>query len=212
MINYTPRLFIVVGSPASGKDELIKAVNTLGNLHANIVPKHADRDTRWDDDNEMICRKHLDNQGKLVDNPEYDLKNCDIVYTNYGTQYGIKSGDIWDGLQAGIHQVLVVSNVNALNELKVIFGELAIFLYVYSSITKEEYMKKEQMKLMEKEQESQNAGVEYLKRREENFDMAWNLYERNFMLFDHVFIYADREEDLFDQIFRLFRYYEKRGV
>lgn len=210
MINYTPRLFIVVGSPASGKDELIKAVNTLGNLHARIVPKHTDRNARWDDDNEMICKKIFNSRGELVDNSDYDLENCDITYLNYGTNYGIKTSDIWNGFQAGIHQVLVVSNVKALNELKTIFGKLAVFLYVYSSITKDEYMKKEQMKMAQKNMLDSEGGIEYLKRREENFDMAWNLYERNFNMFDHVFIYANKEEDLFDQIFRLFRYYENR--
>src|SRR5699024_4925962 len=108
-----------------------------------IVPKHTDRNARWDDDNEMICKKIFNSRGELVDNSDYDLENCDITYLNYGTNYGIKTSDIWNGFQAGIHQVLVVSNVKALNELKTIFGKLAVFLYVYSSITKDEYMKKE---------------------------------------------------------------------
>ena len=50
MINYTPRVFVVVGNPASGKDELIKAINILGSTHAQIVPKYTNRDWRWNDE------------------------------------------------------------------------------------------------------------------------------------------------------------------
>lgn len=212
MINYTPRVFVVVGNPASGKDELIKAVNMLGSLHAKIVPKYTNRDWRWDDEEEIICEHIPNDYGVMVENPCYDIVNCDIIYCNYGTIYGIKSNDIWDGLKKGIHQVLVVSNIEALNKLKTIFGELAIFLYVYSEIKKEEYLEKEYTKLLERGDVNLGETNEYLKNREANFDMAWNLYERNFSLFDHVFIFADKEEDLFDQIFRLFRYYENRSA
>lgn len=211
MINYTPRVFVVVGSPASGKDELIKAVNILGSIHAQIVPKHTDRDWRWDDEEEMICERILDSTGQMVQNPDFDIESCDIIYQNYGTIYGIKTNDIWEGLKEGIHQVLVVSNIDALNKLKEIFGELAVFLYVYSEINKEEYMKKEYEKLLERGDVNQGETNEYLKKREDNFDMAWYLYERNFNLFNHVFIFTNKEEDLFDQIFRLFRYYENRS-
>lgn len=70
-------------------------------------------------------------------------------------------------------------------------------------------MQRELRKFKEKDFDNKFKS-EYLKQREENFDMAWNLYEDNFMLFNHVFIFTNREEDLYDQIFRLFRYYENR--
>ncbi len=210
MISYTPRVFVVVGSPGSGKDELIKAVNILGSIHAKIVSKYTNRNWRWDDEEEMICEHIFDNEGRMVQNPEYDIANCDIVYQNYGATYGIKTNSIWCGLQEGIHQVLVVSNINALNKIKEIFGELAVFLYVYSEVNREEYIEKEYDKLLERGETSDGKINEYLIKREENYDMAWNLYEKNFNLFNHVFIFTNREEDLFDQIFRLFRYYENR--
>ena len=143
MYNYTPRLFLVTGNPASGKDELISAVNIIGSLHAEIVSKHTNRNWRFGDDVEMICAKIPDpnNENKFVDNPEYMLHDCDVVYENYDTKYGIKTPDIWDKLMNGVMQVLVVSNIDALNQLKQKFGDLAVTVYVYSSITKEEYVK-----------------------------------------------------------------------
>lgn len=214
MQSFTPRLFIVVGNPASGKDELISAVNILGSLHAEIVPKHTNRSWRPGDDAEMICEwipSDNDDISELMHNDKFDLDGCDITYTNYNAKYGIKTDAIWDKLRTGVSQVLVVSNKEALNELKNIFGSLAVILYVYSQVTREEYLEKERLKEEKKMREDPNykSDPNYLKQRADNFDMSWKLYEDNFMLFDHVFIYADKEEDLFDQIFRLFRAYEK---
>lgn len=210
MINYTPKLFIVVGNPASGKDQLIRAVNTLGKLHADIVPKHTDRPQRIDDGNEMICKYTFDINGNLVRNPNYNMERCNIHYENYKTKYGVDTDNIWEGLSKGVHQVLVVSNIKALNQLKEIFGNLAVIIYIYSEVTKEEYLQQEKRNFKNKTSNNKLSIDKYLKEREKNFDMAYKLYEENFMLFDHVFIFTDREEDLYDQIFRLFRYYENR--
>jgi ribose 1,5-bisphosphokinase PhnN len=209
MKNYTPRLFLIVGNPASGKDELIAAVNTIGSLHAEIVPKHTDRKWRVGDDEEMICAQMPDpkNENKIIPNPVFDLDNCDVIYENYSNKYGIKTADIWDKLRNGVVQVLVVSNKNALNQLKGKFGKLAVVVYVYSQITREEYLAQERKK--QKEGPHHQIDEKYLQTRAENFDMSWKIYVENFLLFDHVLIYANRQEDLFDQIFRLFKAYEK---
>lgn len=131
MINYTPKLFIVVGSPDSGKYELIRSINTLGKLHADIVPKYTDRNFRYDDGNEMICKFIINDSGEFVINPHYNMNRCNIQYENYNTKYGIDTDDIWNGLKKCVHQVLVVSNINALNQLKRIFGNLAVIIYIF---------------------------------------------------------------------------------
>lgn len=212
MINYTPKLFIVVGNPASGKDELIRAINSLGKLHADIIPKHTNRHWRFEDGNEMICKYIPNDSGEFIINPQYRIDDCEVKYENYNSKYGINTKDIWDGLKRGVHQVLVVSNIDALNKLRKVFGGIVVMIYIYSEVTKSEYLEKEMQKLQLHSANTENTDVsEYIKTREENFDMAWQLYEDNFMLFDHVFIFTAREEDLYDQIFRLFRYYENRN-
>jgi len=214
MFTFTPRLFLVVGNPASGKDELIAAVNVIGSLHAEIVPKHTNRKWHADDYNEMICEKipnPADPFADYIDNPNYDIDNCDIVYENYGSKYGIKTVDIWDGLMRGTMQVLVVSNSKALNQLINAFGKLAVTLYVYSPITRDAYIKstREKEERTHVENPYYLVDEEYISSRVKRFDMSWNIYVDNFMLFDHVLIFADKQEDLFDQIFRLFRAYER---
>ena len=210
MHNFTPKIFLVVGSPGSGKDELISAVNTIGTLHAEIVPKHTDRPVNKDDGDEMICRTMYTVAGDEVSNDLFDLDNCNVVYENYGTTYGIKTSVIWDKLRNGIIQVAVVSDSKALNQLKGHFGNLAVVVYVYSQITRDEYKARE-MKKLKKSYDNELTDDErnYIHKRVEDFDKAWDIYVENFMLFNHVLIYADMQEDLFDQVFRLFKAYEK---
>lgn len=215
MHNFTPRLFLVVGSPGSGKDELMTAVNTIGSLHAEIVPKHTSRLQNVDDGDEMICRAWLDTDGKTeIANPNWDLDGCDVKYENFGTQYGIKTSAIWDRLRQGIMQVAVVSDSDALNQLKGKFGNLAVVVYVYSQISREQYREQQiQNKLNPKNGTKKSQLTEddlaYIEKHVADFDKAWQIYVDNFILFDHVLIYADMQEDLFDQVFRLFKAYER---
>src|ERR1039458_8100197 len=130
----TPRLIAVVGSPGSGKDILVRAVNDMGSQHAQIVPKHTSRDRRSDDGREMIC----------PGDPGFGLDRCDIVYENYGTKYGVRTSRVWRGLRSGVSQVLVVSNCDALNRLREKFGELLVVVYVHSQVRPEDYKRKEQ--------------------------------------------------------------------
>jgi ribose 1,5-bisphosphokinase PhnN len=211
MHNFTPRIFLVMGSPASGKDELIAAVNTIGTLHAEIVPKHTSREVREDDGAEMICRTSYNLYGSIEDNSAFDLEGCDIKYENFGTTYGIKTSDVWDKLQQGIIQVAVVSDSDALNDLKGHFGNLAVVVYVYSQIGRDEYRQRELNKIRKKNGATELSVEDsnYIEKRVADFDKAWDIYVENFMLFDHVLVYADMQEDLFDQVFRLFKAYER---
>jgi len=186
----TPRLFVIVGTPGSGKDLLIRAVNQLGTLHAGIVPKHTSRARRDDDSEEMICPGHSN----------HDLDGCDIRYENYGDEYGIKSVEIWEGLRKGDSQVAVVSNLDAIKELQRIFSEFMVLVYVHSKMEAEEYQR-------QAVQYGGDAG--YVERRVAEYQHAFDLYLRHFLAFNHVLIYSGLPEDLYDQIFRLFRAYER---
>lgn len=183
------RLFVIVGSPGSGKDSLIRAVNDLGTQHAQIVPKHTSRQ-RWEDDrNEMIC----------PGDKEYGFGRCDIVYENYGDKYGIESSKIWTGLRRGVSHVIVVSNIDAINELREFFGELVVLVYVHSEIDADEYRRREA---------KYAKATGYVEQRVAEYQLAYSVYLDNFLAFDHVLISSNLQEDLFDQMFRLFRAYE----
>jgi ribose 1,5-bisphosphokinase PhnN len=195
---FVQKLFVIVGTPGSGKDLLIRAVGRLGTQHAQIVPKHSSRARRWwDDGDEIICRE----------DPGYDLGNCDIQYENYGDRYGIKSSQIWEGLSDGIFQVVVVSNVEAINKLRDTFGELVALVYVHSEVDADEYRRIE----AERKSDPEYLDAEYVEQRVKNYRLAFDIFLENYLAFNHVLINSSPAENLYDQMFRLFRAYE-RGV
>jgi len=183
---------IVVGSPGSGKDELVRAVNRLGRQHAEVVPKHTDRArNKKKDGKEMIC----------PGDRGFALEACDLVYENFGSRYGIQTRRIWAGLRSGVFQVAVVSNVSAINNLRRTFGELVVLVYVHSEVTPDQYRTLETCS---------GYGKQYVESRARKYRMAFDAYLENYLAFDHVFIYVKgAEEDLYDQIFRAFRAYER---
>ncbi|HEX7242193.1 MAG TPA: hypothetical protein VF263_18045 [Longimicrobiaceae bacterium] len=181
---------MVVGTPGSGKDLLIRAVHDLGKQHATIVPKHTSRERRPDDGEELTFQ----------DDPDFDLAGSDLVYENYGSQYGIHFEGIWRGLQQGVFQVAVVSNIDAVNRLRYVFGSLVVLVFVHSEMSADEYG----------EVEAASRDSEYVQARQKDFEMAFRFYLRNYLAFDHVLLSSGAPEDLYDQIFRLFRAYESR--
>lgn len=191
---YVQRLFVIVGTPGSGKDLLIRAVNDLATQHARIVPKHTSRQRRQDDDDEIICPKDTG----------YDLEDCDIVYENYGDKYGIKTSQIWEGLGNGIFQVVVVSNVEAINKLRDIFGELVLLVYVHSEVDADDYRRIE----AERKSDPEYLDTEYVERRAKNYKLAFDIFLENYLAFNHVLINSGSSDNLIDQMFRLFRAYE----
>jgi hypothetical protein len=188
-MNFTPRLFVIVGTPGSGKDILIRAVNALGARHADAVPKHTSRDRRHDDGEEMIC----------PGDTGYDLGKCDIRYENYGDSYGIRSRRIWDGLRKQRFQVAVVSDIDAIRQLQEIFGQLMVLIYIHSEKSIEDY----------RADQEKYGDLGYVDRRVEEYEQARELYLKHFLAFNHVLISAGLDEDLYDQMFRLFRAYER---
>jgi guanylate kinase len=183
------RLIVLVGSPGSGKDQLIQAVNKLGAQHAEVIPKHTTRERLYDDEKEMI----------FASDENYDLKACDIQYINYGDRYGINSSLIWASLRKSIFPVVVVSNIDAINQLRDKFGDLIVLVYVHSEKDADKYKIDEAIK----------KGFHYVMPRVTEYRLAYEIYLNNFQAFDHVLINCDDPEDFYDQIFRLFRAYER---
>lgn len=183
------RLIVLVGSPGSGKDLLIRAVNKLGAQHAEVIPKHTSRERWQDDEQEMI----------FADDQNYGLESCDIQYSNYGDQYGINSSLIWASLSKGVFPVVVVSNIDAINQFRNKFGDLIVLVYVHSEKDGEKY----------KNEEAKLKGAHYIQPRVAEYRQAYEIYLNNFQAFDHVLINCGDPEDLYDQMFRLFRAYEQ---
>lgn len=175
-------IFVVVGGKNSGKDEIIRAVYELGRLHAQTIPKFTSRARQTDDGREIRCNYVFTKNSQDI---AYEVRSqedekcfkCDIVYKKNDNYYGIDSQQIWEGLRNHKFQVLVASEIEAIDSLKKKFGSLVKLIYIHG-------------------QDNEEDTPEF------------QMFVKNFDAFDHVLIYESRKEDLFDQLFRLFRAYE----
>jgi len=50
------RIFVIAGNAASGKDELVRALLTMGKMQARVLPKYTMRQQEQEDGKEMICQ------------------------------------------------------------------------------------------------------------------------------------------------------------
>lgn len=175
-------IFVVVGGECSGKDEIIRGVHDLGGLHAQVISKFTSRMRQPDDGREIRCNyifEEVPEEGiyrvsSQEDDKEYE---CDIVYIKNDNYYGIDSHQIWKGLRNHKFQVLVASEIEAINSLMKKFGSLVKLIYIHGKDERED-------------------------------SPEFKMFIENFDAFNHVLIYESRKEDLFDQLFRLFRAYE----
>lgn len=175
-------IFVIVGEKKSGKDEIIRAVYKLGGMHAQIVPKYTSRGRRQEDGKEIkynyLFEKKNGEDGYRVKARENSREvECDIVYKRNDNYYGINTHQIWKGLRSHKFQVIVVSEIEAINSLRRQFGSLVKLIYIHG-------------------QNDSSDSIEF------------QLFVKYFDFFDHVLIYESRKEDLYDQLFRLFRAYE----
>lgn len=182
------KIYLFTGNPGSGKDDALETIRVQGILHSIIVPKHTTRARKEDDGEEMICPE---------DNG-FNMEECDIQYTNYGSTYGINTEDITQRLKDGISSSIVVSNKGAIEELERKFPEEVVKIYI-QGLSKEEYILQQKDYLEE----------EYVRNRIEEYEMADELYYDQWLDFDHVIINNGDLVDLKVQIDTIQRYYEE---
>ncbi len=178
------KILVITGSENSGKDQIMSAMQDLAKNKTIIIKKHTSRNAKPDDGPEMICANIIDEEKSTENNivfkpnPNYDLNGCNLKYMRRGNVYGLKTMEIWEGLQKGMFQVISLSNAEAINKLVKMFGDLVVLIYVHSGIPCSDY------------------------------DSAFNLYINNAVKYDHVIIFEDKKEDLYDQVFRILHHYE----
>jgi hypothetical protein len=185
-----PRVYIIAGNPGSGKDRLIRAIHDFKLYQTAIVPKHTTRKRRLNDGEEIICPKDIG----------YNIAKCDIRYNQFNNTYGIDTTIIWKGLAGKINQVVVVSHLGAITKLRNIFRELIVMIYTHSYLNADQYRVDEL-----------NYGNDkhYVDLRVDNYSESFEMYINNITKFDHVILNSELSEDLYDQLFRIFRVYNQ---
>lgn len=214
-----PVIYVVSGNGASGKDELIEATNALGKLYADVLPKYTSRNQRKDDGSELICKNNITSDNKFISNIEYQhyIKNKALNPTQYLIYYGnnntyeyaIDLKMLNAKLKEGRSVVIALSDIATISALKKIYPDQVITIYCNSQISKEEFLKVNELE--------DSDGV--VKNKGEAFEEQQETFIDNYLAYRHVIIYAEnelghasdaRQEELIDQLFRIFRAYEDK--
>lgn len=175
---YANKIFVIAGGPGFGKKLLIQRANRVGCLQ---IQKHSDRQRNSNDGSEMIFKGE----------PNYHLEDCKLQYENFGDNYGIDILPIWKNLiMTDKHQILTCSKVETLRDLKAIFHEAIISIYVHSEMNIEEYIKAEQQK---------GSSREYIQNRANEYYTAHRNYAEHFNEYDKSFLYTGSERELMMQ-------------
>ena len=215
-----PIIYVISGNGASGKDELIEATFAMGKLYADVMPKYTSRNQKPEDGQEIICQQNIDPESLtgFSLNPEYssflqqrtDAPERFVSYWGNGGkfEYTIDMERLRTGLSSGRSQVIALSDINTILKLKSEFGDQVVPIYCNSQISKEEFQR-------------YAGGDEIGVAKREEFERQLTDFIENYLLFRHVVIYAEnelghasdsRQEELIDQLFRLFRAYEEKWI
>lgn len=178
-------IFVVVGGKYSGKDEIIRGVYDLGGLHAQIIPKYTSREKQPDDGEEILCN--------------YDF---------------IKEPG------SGVYKV-VTKEKNKRNDKEskcdIVYNKNNNYYGIDSSQIWKGLRNHRFQVLVASETEAIDSlkkkfgslvKLIYIHGQDDENSPEFQMFIRNFDVFDHVLIYESRKEDLYDQLFRLFRAYE----
>lgn len=122
------RLYIISGAAGAGKTELLKMIQSQVAFKAVIAPKYSNRPERKGFDDIT----HVDQ----ITDEEYTF-----VYPMNNYIYGIKPEEIMNLLGQGHNVFIILSDLRIVEEVKQLFGSLAISLYIYRNLTAEDLKK-----------------------------------------------------------------------
>ena len=109
------KFFVLSGASGAGKTTSLNALVESGLCEK--VPKYSEREERGSSDDIV----HVDNIDTNI--------SCDVIYTMYNNKYGINTNQIKDRLKLK-HQITVISDIMSLIELKKIFKDDVIIIYI----------------------------------------------------------------------------------
>ncbi len=110
----------------------------------------------------------------------------DLIYEQYNVRYGLASSELISLLCAGISPVAIVNDIRVLRELRSMFGQQAVFIFVFSPL---ESIDVEQLQTARAATDA-TGGIdkEQILRRAEKAKVILRRYIENIELFDHVII------------------------
>jgi len=182
-----PVLFLIAAASGAGKRTLMHAMFKMGRRSIKVIKKYTNRGVQPDDGDEIIPNTEIEF------NTDFDIK-----YPFGKNWYGIKSNDIWNNLAHGFPQI-IITNMNEFHQFSKKFGSAAIGVYLHATRTKEEIFELQKKKLgSEKDAQEKVDKMEEIHRG----------YINSIANFKHVLLNTIEKEDLWEQMFRLIKYYQ----
>lgn len=137
------KLFILFGSPGSGKSVSCNILADISSNNIEIIQKETTRPKRNSDGPEIIHVKKIS-------------KACDFRYNQYDFEYGFSSDHIWAHLKKNRAVVVIVNDIRTIKLLNRKFGNLTHTIYLHSNIdrtqiekiSKERYPKADELFLL----------------------------------------------------------------
>lgn len=175
------KVFVIVGGNHSGKDEIIRAVQDLAGLHAQAVSKFTSRPRQEDDGAEMCCDCSF---------TEYEAGKYKVRTPN-AEEYDCDISYRKNCKQYGIDTHQIWKGLRQQKFQVIVVSEkeaINKLVEKFGSLVKLIYV----------------HGMD-----DEEALPEFHMFIENFAQFDHVLIAESKKEDLYDQLFRLFRAYEQ---
>lgn len=145
---------------------------------------------------EPICIPKYNTRKKRNDDREFEVISCDklppicdLVYQQYDVRYGLNSFEIIKKLTQNNTCIIVLNDVRTISEIKRIFGELCVSIFVYRKSPSVE-----QFKLRSEINDSE------INLRLKKAESIYRIYIENIELFDHVLINSFGKSELKKQI------------
>lgn len=193
------RLYIISGSPCSGKTELLGLIQSQATFNAHIAPKYSTRDERGGEFDDI---EHVET---ITD------KDYTFVYPRYDELYGIKAEEIAGLLRAGCNVFIILSDLRIMEEVKQFFGSLSVSLYIYRNLTDDQLEGCLEERERGRDVKQENAAP-FEKQRQTRLNYLYLMqrqYVDNIALFDHVILNTTDPQDMLHQVTNLVEGYEK---
>jgi guanylate kinase len=151
-----PRILILSGASGSGKTTLLNSIAKIS----------ADGATAGDTVRaaKFAQRARRDKPGEVDDithTPSIRLGEFDIAYVINNVRYGIKLDPIRDLLRRGLNAVIVLSDFRVVRQMKALFPENAVAIYVSSAIDADRLRRVQQERLGFSPSEQQKSVLAY---------------------------------------------------
>lgn len=176
------RIYAILGASGSGKTT---AINYLCSKHGvEILTKWTTRDRR-------------ENDGPKIQSVTTIPDDCDIRYTSYGTDYGMKSSDIWKTIRAGKSGAVVLNDIRTLKLLNRQFSNFVQTVYIHSNISPQELFEEERKRFGTNFGEEQQLATQ---KRIEKIKAVHRKYIENASFFDTVILNVSSLSALYQQL------------